>query len=230
MSAIISLTTIPDRIEHIKPCIESLMRQGLAVYVWAVRKIERSETVLEQVPVFLRESDAHVAIVEDRGPITKLLPALEAGFETIITADDDIVYGEGWADGLLEWSAKVDGAIGYRGRQLTGTGYITSRVVKHDKIDEPVRVDIITGVHGALYRAEMFGASIFSEWRQSSTNDDLAITAHLERRGVRRYVVPGDCRIKHQKLEYTMPLFDVNNADDARANDKVLRALGLMDA
>ena len=33
---VISLTTIPDRIDHIEPTIKSLLAQGLPVYVWAV--------------------------------------------------------------------------------------------------------------------------------------------------------------------------------------------------
>jgi hypothetical protein len=38
---VISLTTIPDRIDHIAPTVTSLLAQGLPVYVWAVAKIER---------------------------------------------------------------------------------------------------------------------------------------------------------------------------------------------
>ena len=50
MSAIISLTTIPSRIERIGPALESLTAQGLPVYLWAVAKIARSPVTLKAAP------------------------------------------------------------------------------------------------------------------------------------------------------------------------------------
>ena len=152
MSAVISLTTIPDRIEHIEPCIRSLVAQGLPVYLWAVKKIERSDTVLGELPAFLADAGVHVEIVPDCGPITKLLPALRAGFDVILTADDDCTYDERWSRGLLYWSEKrPDAALGLRGRILKNSRYLDSHVVFKSRIKEPVNVDIITGCWGALY-------------------------------------------------------------------------------
>lgn len=223
---IISLTTIPDRIEHIEPCIQSLIAQGLPVYLWAVEKIERSDVQLKRIPPFL--ADIHVEVVEDRGPITKLLPALEHGFNTIITVDDDCVYGKDWVTGLLQWAEKLpNAALAYRGRILTGKGYRQSRVIRKSRIKKPTPVDIITGVEGALYHANMFDASIYDEWRRWPTNDDLVIAAHLKHRGVMRYVIPGRHSFHPLKIQHIMPLFDVNRTKADSHNDRGLAVLGL---
>jgi len=227
MSAIISLTTIPDRIEHIKPCILSLVAQGLPVYLWAVRKIERSDTVLKRIPDYIKRAGVHVEIVEDCGPITKLLPALKAGFEVILTADDDCVYGTGWAEHLLAWGEKLPkAAIGYRGRILKGNGYASSQLVIKSRIKKAKPVDVITGVYGALYRRQSFDAGIFTEWQNWPMNDDLVIAAHLKRRGVRRYVVPAPVKILNSKARGIESLFKFNTRGE-KQNDTGLRVLGL---
>jgi hypothetical protein len=227
VSAVISLTTIPDRITGIEPCIKSLCTQGLPVYLWAVRKIARSETVLGELPKFLSTYPVHVQIVADRGPITKLLPALEAGFDTILTADDDCVYGEGWARGLLKYAVDYPGkALGYRGRVLTGEGYRNSTLVLK-KCRKPTRVDIITGVFGALYTRRMFDRGIYREWQKWPLNDDLLIAAHLKRRGVERMIVPRPCSIVRYGIQTIAPLSAINTARKGRRNDQGLRMLGL---
>jgi len=227
MNAIISLTTIPSRIEYIGLCLQSLVAQGLPVYLWAVEKIERSDMRLKHIPLFLVDTCIHVEIVEDRGPITKLLPALERGFDTIITADDDCTYDKDWARGLLTWAEKLpNAALGYRGRILTGRGYLQSRLVLKSRIKNPISVDIITGVEGALYHAKMFDKNIYDEWRCWPINDDLVISAHLKRRGITRYVIPSKCIIRNQKVRYITPLFEANTQAASR-NDEGLIVLGL---
>lgn len=227
MSTVISLTTIPDRIAGIEPCIRSLCTQGLPVYLWAVRKIERSATVLGELPGFLGAYPVHVKIVTDCGPITKLLPALEAGFDTILTADDDCVYGDGWARGLLDCAADWPGrALGYRGRVLIGKGYRNSKLV-FKRCTKPTHVDIITGVFGALYTRRMFDRGIFEEWRTWPTNDDLVIAAHLRRRGVERMVIPRPCSIVRYGVQTIAPLCAINTAHKDHRNDEGLRVLGL---
>ena len=228
MTTIISITTIPDRIELIEECIKSLVQQELPVYLWAVEKIARSDTVLKRIPPFLGKLGVHVEIVEDCGPITKLLPALSAGFDVILTADDDCIYGPGWASGLIAWSKKIPrAAIGYRGRKLTGKGYKKSCLLIKSKIRKAMPVDILTGVYGVLYRRVQFDAGIFEEYKRWPMNDDLVISAHLKRRGIRRYVVPGKVAIKNSSGRNIEPLFGINVAAGGKVNDKGLRKLRL---
>jgi len=167
-------------------------------------------------------------VVEDCGPITKLLPALRKKFDVILTADDDCAYGMGWAAGLLNWSKRLPrAAIGYRGRILTGKGYRESRLVLKNKIKKPIYVDIITGVYGALYRRTFFDDGIYEEYKKWQMNDEFVIAAHFNRRGIRRYVVPGKVAIKNSSGRKIEPLFGVNVVAGCELNNKGLRKLGL---
>jgi len=195
MEAVISLTTIPSRAGYLRRCVESLVGQGPPVYVWLPRYIVRLMAPgFEEAPGFLAELGAHAEIVEDRGPATKLLPALER-FEMVITADDDHVYGPGWAAGLMRWAERRPGAaLGYRGRRfVNGLDYKRSRKILNPA--RPMRVDLITGVHGGLYRREFFGEGFAEEWASWPLNDDIVASGHLWRRGVPMLIVPRRCKI-----------------------------------
>ena len=211
MNAIISLTTIPNRIEHIESCIDSLLTQGLPVYLWVPKEVKRTGSVTTNIPEFLQNrSNLTVTIVPDRGPITKLLPALEAGHELVITADDDHTYGPHWATGLLEQAEKrPDAALCYRGRLFLGSrSYRKSKVIA----GRSSPVELITGVKGALYRASFFDAGIFEEWRAWPMNDDIVICAHLKRRKVPILAIPlpKGCRLVPRDYMHTDPLYEAN--------------------
>lgn len=227
MSACISLTTIPDRIAHIEPILAALCGQGLPVYLWPVERIKRSATQLV-LPGFLSDYPVTVRVVKDRGPLTKLLPALRLDYDYVLTADDDVLYGEGWAAGLLAWAEKLPGAaLAYRGRVLTGQGYTKSKLVQYYRVKKAVPVDILTGVFGALYPRAAFARSIFTEWHAWTTNDDLVIAAHLKARNVPRYVVPGKCKIHVTGVQKVTALCAVNRRKGDQRNDAGLKKLGL---
>lgn len=214
----ISLTTIPSRIDHIKPCIDSLLRQGFPVYVWVPEYCRRTGDDLDGIPGFLYRDGIRVATVEDRGPITKLLPALECGFDRVLTADDDHVYGDGWADELVAYSDEHPAqAVAYRGRVFRGRKYNETDLIAGP--DGPKEVEFITGVKGALYRREFFDKSIFEEWKSWLHNDDIVISAHLKKRGVRMTVIPRPCEIKHYSVASVDNLWDDGNG---RRNDEGL--------
>jgi len=227
VNAVISLTTIPDRIAQIEPILAALCEQGLPVHLWPVERIKRSPTKLV-LPDFLINYPVQVRVVKDRGPLTKLLPALCLDYDYIITADDDVLYGKGWAAGLLNWAEALPGvALAYRGRILTGRGYTKSKLIQYHRIKKPVAVDVITGVFGALYPRAVFARSIFTEWRAWSTNDDLMIAAHLKRRNVPRYVVPGGCKIRVTGIQKVKALCNVNRRRGDQRNNAGLKKLGL---
>lgn len=226
MSAIISMTTIPSRLPHIGPCVKSLLQQGLPVYVWIPQKVVRTGDVFDgHIPGFL--GGCEVEIVEDRGSATKLLPALDIA-DTIITADDDVVYGRGWANNLVMWhqhSQLVDTALGYRGRvfQRESREYNNTALLVAKKY--LLEVDIITGTWGALYDADWFGDGLAAEVEAYRWNDDLVINKHLEDRGIDRVLVPipNGCTI--------MPLDGVHQidslwAENQQRNDTGLEAVG----
>jgi len=208
-SVVISLTTTPSRGPQIEPVLDRLLAQGPPVYLWVPRQLTRTGETWDSIPKFFNK--VRWEFVDDQGPITKLLPALYL-HDIVITADDDVYYGEGWASGLLEWAAKLpNAAVAYRGRQIQeGVSYAKSRVIRRPR--RPHEVSLITGVFGALYRKSFFSHTIFSEWQQCPTNDDVVISAHLMKRGVPMTVVPMRCDLSdHKRLQRTAPLMWHNN-------------------
>ena len=192
--AIISVTVLPSRLPHCRGCIESLAGQGLPLYVWAPEEVERTGDVFEGWPEWMQGLVDFATVTADRGPIGKLLSALPLA-DIVLTADDDVVYGDGWADGLLEWHGRMgDVALGYRGRVFRDRRYNNSRLVVEPS--KPMTVDLLTGTWGALYRADWFADSIYDEWCVCRLNDDIVINAHLKRRGVQRVVIPKECEIE----------------------------------
>jgi len=219
---IISLTTIPSRVEYIKPCIDSLLQQGLPIHIWLPDVVRRTGKKFRVIPGFLYSEGIEVHIVEDLGPITKLLPALKAGFKEVITADDDRIYGKGWANGLIKYSNEYpDSVICYRGRILNGPNYSKSKLVGRPK--KVTEVDLVTGTFGALYKDRFFSKEIFNEWEQWERNDDLVVSTHLKNRGIRILAVPCNCKIRHTKASKINNLF----AKNKRLNTKGIKELGL---
>ena len=181
----------------------------------------RTGHVLATVPDFLLNSEVHLAIVEDRGPITKLLPALEAGFSSIITADDDHTYGPGWADGLVSWHARLpNSVVCYRGRLFD-----ESREYNKSKVITRVHrnADFITSVSGVIYDSSFFDNSIFKEWKQWKMNDDIIVSSHLKKHGIPIEVVPfpQGCHIERLPSHYINSLCNINRTKGR--NDKGLK-------
>ena len=206
MTIVISTTTIPSRVDCLERSVQSLVNQGLPVYVWLPRYVERINQGFEAVPGFLKRMDVNVSIVENLGPATKLLYAIQM-FDTVITGDDDRVYGEGWARDLVKWAEKhPDTALGYRGRIFAGKlSYGPSKVVQDPT--EPVEVDIITSVRGTLYHRRHLDDSVLDECEEWPHNDDIVFGGHLWQRGVSKLVIPRNCRIDPTRAHHIDPLF-----------------------
>lgn len=192
---IISLTTIPSRIKHLEPTIDSLLSQGYPVYLWLPEFVERlNEGVCEDdIPDYLKnKKNLHVKIVKDFGSITKLLPAIEMSVDDlIITADDDCIYPAGFADTLKEWYERFDGkyALCYRGKVVTGPIYKYS--ISISKVKKPTVCDIVTGVHGVIYNRNWFKAETIKDLsRKFPGNDDIVISGLLEKQKIKKIVVP----------------------------------------
>lgn len=226
---IISLTTIPDRIEHIKPCLDALVLQGLPVYLWAVEKIDRSDTVMKDIPTWLKLMDTvTVNVVPDFGPMTKLLPALYLDTKIIITADDDQLYTGGWVREIVKKSKQYPQAVlGYRGRILKENKYSTTLLIKHTRISKAIKVDILTGVCGILYQRSFFNPDIFDlvgSWR---SNDDLLLASYFKTKKIDQYVIPGTCKIKPTRVQHNTPLYLVNRKNKDKKNNLGVQKLNL---
>ena len=112
---VISITTIPSRINNIKPVIESFINQSTKsslekfIYINIPKKYDRfDETITEKdIPIFLRNMKNVVInfVDTDYGPATKLLglPRSSISKDTIVLiTDDDSEKENFWADFLIE--------------------------------------------------------------------------------------------------------------------------------
>lgn len=212
---IISLTTIPSRIHLIKPCINSLKQQGLKVYLWIPKYFKRKKMKFDgKIPNFLKHPNIVYEVVEDMGPITKLLPALQLQDDIIITADDDNVYGQKWARRLLNHANKYPkAALCYRGRVFRkpdNPRYQHTSVIQNVKKATPV--DIITGVRGALYHKKFFNNTIheFTKVPEAFFVDDIWISGKLAEKKIKRLCIPHvDTKVIHN-LKNIDGLFKIN--------------------
>ena len=110
---IVSLTTLPSRINSLDLTLTSLLKQSnlpSKVVVWITDKIDRSY-ISENVLEFERHG-IEFRFIKDLGPHTKLLYALKEFPEhRIITVDDDIIYPPNMIKCLLSASSYSPNSI-----------------------------------------------------------------------------------------------------------------------
>jgi len=218
MKTVISMSSIPSRLPFIERTIEELKTHDLPIYLWIPRYFKRGNLQFDgKIPDFCK--GINVEIVEDEGPITKLLPALRAGFERIITYDDDWLYPKSISDSLIKYSDK-DSKRAYCGCGVSFFGFRYRDGRATTSVKEPLEVSLLEGGMGAIYLNSFFDESIFDEYKESPTNDDFAISAHLKRKGIRLMVVPSE-NPKRSGLNDRDALYVINMREGA--NDTYLK-------
>lgn len=200
MRKIVSFTTIPTRIHKIKPMVDSLLNQTLKpdeIILWIPESYKRIKSKNTDIPNFIKESNIKVEICKDLGPFTKLHYALKKEWEhketIIVTVDDDVYYPPKWFKNLIRQSKKMpNAAIGYRGRVLTDKlDYNSSKLFFGAPSRTPLKVDILTGTWGVLYKVKFFGKDIFNQ-KTINRNffvDDIWITGNLSKNNIERFVI-----------------------------------------
>lgn len=192
---IVSLSTLPPRHDFLHLTIESLLAQSQrpdAIFVNVPFEAVRAQGPIE-VPGCLWEyqrNAPHLQVVrtEDRGPGTKLLPALERVTDPeaiIITVDDDMAYDPRVVQTLVRASLRHSNwAVGFSGWNVTSTGGSTRA--------SPPFVDVLQGFAGAAYRRHFFKDTIFEAYRRHPLCfrvDDVWISGYLAEQGHARYLI-----------------------------------------
>ncbi|PYL66164.1 MAG: hypothetical protein DMF20_07235 [Verrucomicrobia bacterium] len=208
---IVSLSTVPDRINNLRPTIRSLLKQTrppdeivLAIPEFSVR--ERRPYV---VPKYISRLP-RVRILrcrEDWGPATKFIAAIQdelaAGRQNtlIVVVDDDRIYPRDALETYLYYSEQLpDAALCFRGAAMPSTlDWDDAKMIYAKDLREPRPVAVITGCGSYLVQPRFFDRSL---WNYSEAPpvafyiDDIWISAWLSRRGVKRYVVPGSATMR----------------------------------
>src|SRR6266576_406972 len=208
---IVSLSTVPDRINNLRPTIRSLLKQTrppdeivLAIPEFSVR--ERRPYV---VPKYISRLP-RVRILrcrEDWGPATKFIAAIQdelaAGRQNtlIVVVDDDRIYPRDALETYLYYSEQLpNAALCFRGAAMPSSlDWDDAKMIYAKDLREPRPVAVITGCGSYLVRARFFDRSLWDYSGVPSVAfyiDDIWISAWLSRRGVKRYVVPASAMMR----------------------------------
>src|SRR6266480_2531122 len=208
---IVSLSTVPDRINNLRPTIRSLLKQTrppdeivLAIPEFSVR--ERRPYV---VPKYISRLP-RVRILrcrEDWGPATKFIAAIQdelaAGRQNtlIVVVDDDRIYPRDALETYLYYSEQLpDAALCFRGAAMPSTlDWDDAKMIYAKDLREPRPVAVITGCGSYLVRPRFFDGSLWDYSGAPSVAfyiDDIWISAWLSRRGVKKYVVPASAMMR----------------------------------
>lgn len=181
-SLLISLTTIPSRIESLDDALKSLLDQTrlpariiLNVPDYSVR--EKRPYVIP--PRLAALASLEIRRCKDWGPATKLIPTVlvEAPDQPILVADDDRIYPPFFVEQMeVEAGRHPDAALTFAGivvpedltdRPTTLMSNLLSvppAPVRCHRLRHPAPVDILLGVFGYLVRPKHFDASALCDF------------------------------------------------------------------
>jgi Glycosyl transferase family 2 len=208
---IASLTTVPDRINNLRPTIRSLLKQTrppdeivLAIPEFSIRE-QRPYVVPKYISRLPRVRVLHCP--EDWGPATKFIGAIQdelaAGRENtlIMVVDDDRLYPRDALETYLYYSEQLpNAALCFRGAAMPSTlDWDDAKMIYAKDLREPRPVAVITGCGSYFVRPRFFDRSLWDYSGAPSVAfyiDDIWISAWLSRRGVKRYVVPASSMMR----------------------------------
>jgi len=222
---IASFSTLPERIANLEPMLRSLLEQTrppdeivLALPRFSIR--QRKEYV---VPAYLQKIP-RLRILRcetDWGPATKFIPVIQEELAAgrsdtlIMVVDDDRTYPRDAVETYLHYHAQLpEAALCFRGALMPNNFvWFMPKLFRANQIREPKRVAVITGTASYLVQPRFFDAAL---WDYSGSPksafymDDIWISGCLDRRGVKKYVVPASAMMRTVRQQWgTMTLYDV---------------------
>jgi hypothetical protein len=205
---VVTLTTIPSRALGALPCLESLLAQRYPIYTVELNLprycarfgVDYDRSALQGIEELAERSGGKLrvrAVDEDLGPITKLVPTLEAHPDAwIAVCDDDQFYPSTWLSTLARYHTSASG------RAVVGpSGLARGRerpMVKVAFPSKPWPVLCPQGYTGYLFDAGLVRGEnlrrFFQQVRGWNANatwvDDVVVGAFFDTLGVPRFAVP----------------------------------------
>src|SRR5438046_8897443 len=165
---IASLSTVPDRINNLRPTIQSLLKQTRPPdeIVLAIPKFSVRERRPYVVPKYISRLP-RVRVLrcrEDWGPATKFIAAIQdelaAGRENtlIMVVDDDRLYPRDALETYLSYSEQLpNAALCFRGAAMPSTfEWDEATMIYAKDLREPRSVAVITGCGSYVVRPRFF--------------------------------------------------------------------------
>ena len=171
---VISLTSIPPRLPHLGPTLESLLAQGADAVWLCLPRVYRRFGAFE-VPKFPESVEVKWSDT-DHGPATKVIPAVRAlrgQGARLIYCDDDWVYEQGWVRAL----ALVDAPV------VATSGFDVARLKRRA---QPGRgdVDIAQGFGGVALWPDDLDHAALEVPEVAFAVDDIWLSGHFARLGL----------------------------------------------
>lgn len=241
---VITLSTIPTRIDAIEPCLCSLLDQDYPEFRVVLNLPEiclRDGEVYRQPPWMSRllDDQSHFQtrrVDEDYGPITKLVPTLQAGWNSLVAVcDDDHVYGPHWLATLVSAQRALSSSavVGFSGI-VTGE---RGGLLKYVRVSSPQPVLFTQGYTGYLFDVSVLGGADLLDaakriWKIDPLArfvDDVVVGAFFDELGMPRFAVPQPKMATNDSLNLGDALHD-DDMNYARAygpsrHQRVLRKL-----
>ncbi len=198
---VITLTTIPDRINLMKPTIISLLSQNVRV-----------DEIAINIPYTSRKGNPYIIpnwlinttnikiyrVGEDLGPITKIIPTLQREEENtrIIVVDDDIIHHTNNINTLVKMFEQHNGRYAFTnyGVRLTKKYEDMVNTPLKDKIravfGSSIETNILRGFSGYIITPRMFPEQFYdlsSAPREAISVDDTYISGWLCYNNVKIY-------------------------------------------
>jgi hypothetical protein len=234
---IAALTTVPDRINNLRPTIRSLLRQTrppdeivLAIPKFSIRE-ERPYVMPEYLLRLPRVRILHC--VKDWGPATKFIPAVQEelaarrGSSLIMVVDDDRIYPRDALETYLYYSRRLpEAALCFRGAAMPRSlDWRDARMIYASELRQPQPAAVLTGCGSYFIQPRFFDESLW-DYSQAPGGafymDDIWISGCLNRRNVKRYVVPASAMMRSVLRQHrTLSLHDVPNGRQHNNNETI---------
>jgi hypothetical protein len=234
---IASLSTVPDRINNLRPTIRSLLKQTrppdeivLAIPEFSIRE-QRPYAVPKHVSRCPRLRVLHCR--RDWGPATKFIPivreelAAGRGNTLIMVVDDDRIYPREALETYLHYNEQLpDAALCFRGAAMPqNLDWRDAKMIRASELREPQPAAVITGCGSYLIQPRFFDESLWDYSgapRGAFYMDDIWISGCLNRRGVKRFVVPASAMMRSVfRQRRTLSLHDVPEGRQYHNNETI---------
>ncbi len=234
---IASLSTVPDRINNLRPTIRSLLKQTrppdeivLAIPEFSIRE-QRPYAVPKYISRWPRLRVLHCR--RDWGPATKFIPivreelAAGRGNTLIMVMDDDRIYPRDALETYLHYNEQLpDAALCFRGAAMPrNLDWRNAKMIRASELREPQPAAVITGCGSYLIQPRFFDESLWDYSRAprgAFYMDDIWISGCLTRRNVKRYVVPASAMMRSVfRQRRTLSLHDVPEGRQYNNNETI---------